>query len=158
MKYQSIIILSLFLITLAGCNPGRIHKEYQDVENFMWEKNDVRKFIVAVEDESSSYNISFALRHIYGLSVASFPIKLKIEDLDGVVVFDEEAVVEVMNSNGDYVGDGAGDLWDIEQLITGDVVFPAKGSYTISVSQEFEEGDIPFIMEVGLLVDKAEEN
>jgi len=60
------------------------------------------------------------------------------------------------NTDGSFKGDGAGDLWDITYPVFTDITLPDAGIYKFEVQNVMPIMELPDIMDVGLIVRKAE--
>jgi gliding motility-associated lipoprotein GldH len=65
------------------------------------------------------------------------------------------------DEKGNWLGKGAGDLWDNSILFKKNTKFPQKGKYTFTFEQAMRFGDqpamdaLPFIMDIGLTIEKS---
>jgi len=65
------------------------------------------------------------------------------------------------DEKGNWLGSGAGDLWDNSILFKKNTKFPLKGKYTFTFEQAMRYGDqaaidpLPFILDVGITIEKS---
>jgi gliding motility-associated lipoprotein GldH len=59
------------------------------------------------------------------------------------------------DERGKWLGKGLGDIWDYQQLYKENVRFAQKGEYIFEYEQAMRLEKLPFILDVGLRVEKA---
>jgi gliding motility-associated lipoprotein GldH len=65
----------------------------------------------------------------------------------------KDFIINIMDKNGNYIGDGLGEIWDIEMpLDTIKITSPQKLKFTIS--QKTYSPYLPMVMEVGIRLKK----
>ena len=155
MKNSIFIFLIAFL--LFSCNENRIYNEHQDVKGQLtWLQKEAHTFPVEITDASIPYNVSVAIRHHSQVSYDDIKAIFAIQDPDGEKKV-ENFFIQVRDSKTkELLGEAAGDISDLEQVVLKNHKFPKAGKY-IFVIQPDEEGDVSGIMEVGLVVDKVVE-
>jgi len=149
------ILLILLTIGLFSCG-NETFKEYHTFSDILWHKSDIVKFDVNIET-SGEYNIYLPLRYTYGCPYKSVPIDIKFISPSGK----EQTIskeIKIMDENNKYIGEGAGDIWDTEELIAENYKFDEKGKYKVEISQISSEETLAFIMEVGLRIEPKKTN
>jgi gliding motility-associated lipoprotein GldH len=66
-----------------------------------------------------------------------------------------EQKILLRDKDGKLLGNGMGDLWDIDHLIRDGFKFTEPGTCTVEISSTMSQADIPGVMQVGLVVMKA---
>jgi gliding motility-associated lipoprotein GldH len=70
-----------------------------------------------------------------------------VKDTVDVILADEK---------GKWKGRGLGDIWDLQQLYKQNVRFAQRGTYHFEYVQAMRMEKLPFILDVGLRVEKAD--
>lgn len=146
------ICLAIIMVFTA-CQPNRIFEAHQSTATYLkWPKSEVIKFEVDVERTDVPYTITVAVRYAQGYPDAD--LKLNIQHISpsdqGQVI---SAAVPIRDSEGGYLGDGAGDIWDTEKVVSQGFQFQEKGRHTFNLVHEMQRDPALMIMEVGLAID-----
>ncbi len=146
------VIISLFFVS---CDSSVIYEEHVGTPSLEWKRDNVLKYDVDINDASSKYNVYIAVRH-----TSTYPYKnLKVNILttdpnkDNTV---KEYDLYVRDKNNLFVGKGLGDIYDAEILIEENFSFDQSGMYNFSIEHLMSKDNISNIMEIGLVIKKAE--
>jgi gliding motility-associated lipoprotein GldH len=132
-----------------------IYEEHVGTPSLEWKRDNVLKYNVDIKDPSSKYNVYIAVRH-----TSTYPYKnLKVNLLTNTP--NEENIVKeydlyVRDENNVFVGEGLGDIYDAEILIEENFSFSQAGKYSFSLEHLMSKDNISNIMEIGLVIKKAE--
>ncbi len=149
------ILLIILTLSLFSCG-NEVFKEYHTFSDILWHKSDVVKFDVNVE-QAGKYNIYLPVRYTYGCPYKSISIDIKLISPSGK----EQTIskeIKIMDSDNKYIGEGAGDIWDTEELAAKDYNLDETGTYKAEISQTTSEETLAFIMEVGLRIEPQNNN
>jgi gliding motility-associated lipoprotein GldH len=152
------IAILLLSSALFACQPeNRVYSENQELSpNVEWLKKDTRSFSVPIEDINPSYKMIVSFRYATGYQFETANIKVTETDPDGNdTVMQYE--LKVRDSNGDYIGDPALDIWDSEHVVEEKKKFNKAGTYTYVIEQNTPVDPLNFAMEIGLIFDKITE-
>lgn len=153
---KNLYILLVLMMALASCNQNRVYEKYQGTPGLEWKKSDKKEFKVDITDTSVKYNIIIAVRHAQG-----FPLKYLHVDMKSMTPSKKETLktyrLEVIGDNDQYNGKGMGDIWDLEIPVEEGVSFIEEGTYVFEIVHKEKNDPVAFIMEVGLIIDKAVE-
>lgn len=148
-----------FLILLAGvllssCNKNVLFTEYRKFEKEEWYAKDKAVFEVDIKDINSLNNISLMIRHADAYPYSNIFLFLETTYPDGKTVTDTMEVI-MANSKGEWMGSGAGDLFDLKAPIKRNVKFPMVGKYKFSFQQAMRTDPLPLIMDFGFEVERS---
>ena len=153
-------LLTILAVTtsLLGCQPeNRIYIEHQELSpEIEWLKKDVREFKVPIEDNSIAYNMSLSFRYANGYQYQTANVKVTETSPSGKEIV-QEYELKVREANGDYIGDAGYDIWDSEHLVEPDKKYKETGAYTYLIEQNTPVDPLNFAMEIGVILDKANE-
>jgi gliding motility-associated lipoprotein GldH len=155
MKSQSfwIYLLVFFLAVFSSCS--RFYREFLPVEGYVWEKTDVKKFKVKIEDNSKAYNLLIWIRHHAESPIAALPLRVKVTAPSGKTAFEADVDQEFRKTDGSLVGEAGGDYCDNEKMLKDKFKFDEKGEYTFEITLDSEDPKLPGILHVGLIVDEV---
>lgn len=147
----------MLLLLLAGimvsCGSKAIYREFVKFPDNVWSAENVPQFTVTVENDTSNYDMFLAFRYVHGYPLTNASMTITETDPDGNTQM-HPVTVEIRKDDGTYIGDGSGDIWDVEHKIKSNVKLK-KGNYSFSIEQEIAE-KLPMVMEVGLILRDSE--
>ena len=154
----------LYLLPLAlllSCNSNVVFSEYKSLpEDEGWAKKNKIAFEVDIEDTESRHDIYVNVRNADTYMYRNLFMFLETKYPDGQTKMDTLEVL-LADEKGNWMGSGAGDLWDNSILFKKNTKFPLKGKYTFTFEQAMRFGDqttidpLPFIMDVGITIEKS---
>ena len=62
----------------------------------------------------------------------------------------------IKDKDGKFLGKGAGDLWDVKLLVKNKIYFTEAGTYKFQIDNLMDYYDIVGLMDLGMVVEKAE--
>lgn len=152
MKRQALILI-MFLVSFSGCDSRKIYEKHLDIDRITWNRFDVKTFEVPVKDVSSSYDFYIAIRHHTEIPFKSIDVNLILYTPSG-----EERIMEheimLRDKEGKLLGEGMGELWDLEYPAWTGFKFSEPGICKVEISSAMPNADLPGIMQVGLIVRK----
>lgn len=148
MKRQLSIVLLAFIS--VSCGAFWTYRSLSELKNYQWHKSAPLTYNFSIEETQTS-DVSFILRHVHGFP---FP-KVYVEVASSGPEFNSVDTIElnVIGDDREYLGEGAGDIWDLEHVIYPDMQL-IPGEYEISVRHIMEREKLDLVMEVGIQVSK----
>ncbi len=148
------LLFVILLIIISSCNPGRIYEKHIKLKDYAWDKQETFTFTFEVEDISASYDIYIAIRHAHIYPYKNLLVSSVMTTPSGEKRYTDYDLM-IKDKNGDFLGDGMGDLWDITIPVRKNFRFHEKGKCTIEFENRMSKVRTPAIMEVGLIVEAA---
>ncbi|MFZ4399125.1 MAG: gliding motility lipoprotein GldH [Bacteroidales bacterium] len=151
-KYLIIAVLGIIVFT--ACSKGKIFEKHHEFENYTWNRFKPVFFEVPVKNTEKEYNVYLTLRHITQYPYDDLRVNLTIYSPSG----DERTTMHtflIKDKEGKFLGEGAGDLWDIKLLAKGKLMFNKEGTYKFQIDNLMDYYDIAGLMDIGLIVEKA---
>ena len=154
---HKICFFILVIITLGlgnSCSdPGAVLDQNTGIDNHNWSYANRVKYDVKIDDETIPYNLYINLRvtadykysNIFVLVHRSGP-KLK-----GLTRYE----VKLANPDGEWLGEGSGNLYSYQVPLWQNFKFPAKGTYHFEIEQNMRDNPLHEVSDVGLRVEKA---
>ncbi len=150
-KFSIIISISISVF-LFSCDNKTVYKEFIKFPDLELAKNDIKTFIFENTDDVSKVDVYLAFRYAQGFQ---FDIMLfSVIEKSPVGNFPYPISIQIKDDNGKYIGEGSGDIWDIEIPIKQNVSL-AKGTYRYEISSNMPLQKLNMIMEVGLIIKKS---
>ena len=147
-------ILLLILFVLQSCDPGRVYEKNIRIPDGIWSQDNVIQFEVMIEDTSSSHNMYVNVRNTSLFTTSNLYLFIKTTAPSGHSVEDTLEVI-LADDSGKWLGSGLGDIWDLQQLYKQNIRFAQKGKYVFEYEQAMRAEQLPFVLDVGLRVERA---
>lgn len=149
--FFQLIVCILFLIS---CDPNRVFEDNIDMPDFVWDIKNTPVFEVEINDTLSLYNLYVNVRHASHYPYANLYIFTTITFPNGKTRKDTVECI-LAEPNGQWKGDGMGDIWDLQIPWMKKIKFPLKGKYKFTYEHAMRMEQVPFVMDIGLRVEKA---
>jgi len=146
--------LPVLLLLTAGCtDPSRVIDQNTSIENHNWSYANGVKFPVTIDDASVPYNIYINLRVTGDYRYSNIFVLLRRSgpQLKGLTRFE----IKLADKDGQWLGQGSGNLYSYQVPLITDFKFPAKGTYQFEVEQNMRDNPLHEVSDVGLRVEKA---
>lgn len=152
---KTILLLAIIVALLTSCSKNKVFEKYITLKNYKWKRDMPVTFEVDIKDATTNYDVTLALRHTTFYAFANIKVNVIITYPSGDFRANEYDIF-VRNTDGKFKGSGAGDLWDITYPVFMDITLPEPGIYKFEVWNVMPIVELPDIMDVGLIVRKAE--
>lgn len=147
--------IALIAFLAAGCDPNRVFEENKDIPDYVWDVKNKVPFEVNIDDTVSLHNLFVNVRHASHYQYANLYLFIYIKFPNGKMAKDTLECI-FSDPDGQWKGEGMGDIWDNQIPWKQHIRFPIKGKYEFEFEQAMRSEQVPFIMDVGLRVEKAE--
>ncbi|MBS1646795.1 MAG: gliding motility lipoprotein GldH [Bacteroidetes bacterium] len=162
MRFFFIICAVVFV--LSACNKNVVYSEYKKIdENKGWPAKERIAFSTTIKDTNQRYNVyinvrnaeSYPFKNLFLFLHTTYPNQSVSVDTVECILADEQ---------GRWLGSGMGDLFDNAILLKKNTRFKQAGSYTFSFEQAMRYGNkneidpLPFILDMGITIEKSPEN
>jgi gliding motility-associated lipoprotein GldH len=153
-KLTAAVLLALTAgLIFPSCQGGRVFEEYRKLDDYTWKRFDNIVFEAEIEDTGASYNIYIAIRHITQYPFKNLMITAIMKTPSG-----EERYLEydlkIRDDEGKPLGNGMGDLWDINIPLRKNFRFRNPGKVVMEFENRMSRPTTPGIMEIGLIIEK----
>ncbi len=150
---HKIFLPALITLMLFSCGSGRVYEEYKKLPDYSWSRFENIIFETEIEDADANYNIYIAIRHI-----TQYPFKNLLVTTIMQTPSGEQRLLEydlkLRDDNGKPLGNGMGELWDINIPLRKNFKFNEAGPLIIEFENRMPQPQTPGIMEIGLIIEK----
>ena len=153
--FFAVYLSVVYCLLSTGCDSNRVFEDNTDLPDFVWDVKNKVSFDVNIEDTTSLYNLYVNVRNASHYPYANLFIFTTITFPNGKTRNDTVECV-LADANGQWKGEGMGDIWDNQIPWMPKVKFPLPGKYNFQYEHAMRLPQLPFIMDVGLRVEKAE--
>lgn len=148
-----IVILSIFFVSCSDADI--LFQDTKEIENTTWNKNERVSFDFEIKDTTEFYDFYFNLRTTTAYEWANLYMFVEIES--PAEKFNIDTVEFLLaNSVGEWTGTSSGSIVNNKILFISQKSFPERGTYTLSFNQAMRQDDLSEIMDVGIIMKKAE--
>ncbi len=152
-KWLNIIIL-FSAILLSSCGNNVVFSKYQNFENNEWFAKNKVSFDLEMTDANSFHDISVMVRHADAYPYSNLYLFLTTTYPDGKITLDTLECI-LANPKGEWMGNGAGDIFDITIPLKQSARFPLVGKYNFTFEQAMRTDPLPLIMDFGFEIKKS---
>ncbi len=150
-----IYIFFVTIISVTSCDPSRVFEDNIRIPDGVWEQDNIVSFDLMVEDTISSYNLYVNVRNANLYPMSNLYLFITTTAPSGHSIMDTVEVI-LADEKGKWLGSGLGDIWDLQQAYKQNIRFAQRGEYTFEYEQAMRVERLPFILDVGLRVEKAD--
>ena len=112
--------ITLLIFSLSSCSLIYEFRDLQEIEGWRWNASESCDFTYSTEEEIALDGV-LLFRHVQGFQHPEVSFRVEIESKENQ--WDTTFVVPIRDQNGDYLGEGSVDLWDVEHLFFTDFTF-----------------------------------
>jgi len=157
-KYVIVAIAALNLLLWAGCKDANtVVDQNVEIINNNWAYTNKIKQAVNIDNEQVPYNLYLNLRVTADYKYSNLFVLVRQTNPDkksSATRFE----FKLANPDGEWLGQGSGNLYSYQIPFKLNYKFPAKGTYTIEIEQNMRDNPLHEISDVGLRVEKATDN
>lgn len=156
MRILKSIIFLLLLVISVSCDKDTLYKAYEDVEDGLWPVNKTYTFQFEVRDTAQTYNLCYLIRNAQQYPYYNLYLTREMKGPDGKTMYarlDEMYLSD--QTTGKPRGSGLGDLFDHKIAFQRNYRFSHPGRYSLSITQSMRQNPLPYIMGVGLSIEKT---
>ncbi|MCE7062570.1 gliding motility lipoprotein GldH [Dyadobacter sp. CY343] len=156
MKFSGIFAVLLLCLSLVSCDDSIVYKAHEDIDDGLWYIKNKPSFKVEITDTTQVYNLYYLLRNTLQYPYYNLYLTRNFTGPGQKLI--SNTLEEVYLSNevtGKPYGHGLGDLFDHKIPFLKNYRFSKAGIYTITLSQSMRQNPLPFVMSVGISVEKV---
>ena len=154
---KHIIFIILVCISLFSCSPINVYEKTVPLPLQTWHYNYVPSFSFAITDTLSLYNIYIVLRHTDSYEYNNIWLRLGTQSPGKTKNFQNLDLILGNDATG-WEGQGIDDIFEVRKNITGGPVpFKKAGTYTFTIAHIMRENPLKHILNVGIRVERINE-
>ena len=150
-------LLLFIVLLLSSCRNNVVFSKYENFENNEWFAKNKVTFDLEMTDPNSFHDISVMVRHADAYPYSNLYLFLTTKYPDGKVTLDTLECI-LANQKGEWMGNGAGDIFDITIPLKQSTRFPLAGKYSFTFEQAMRTDPLPLIMDFGFEIKKSKTN
>lgn len=149
-KLRLYLLLSLLIFTSA-CQKRTLYREFKEFKNYVWNKPDKISFEIPIKKQGQLANVIFTVRHVGQYPFDNLTIEVNLTTPKGETITLEKEI-NLKDDKGEFKGDVAGNLYDVEEILWKEIELKDAGTYTITVENIMQRDRIPGLVDIGIKV------
>ena len=142
------------LFSMLSCNNNSIY-DHNELVSKPWAADQKAVFNFEIDDTLSAFNFYINIRNTTDYNYSNLYLFIRTDFPDGRFSIDT-AEIFLADINGNWLGDGFGEIKDNQRLFRKRGRFPMKGMYRITFEQAMREENLVGIEAVGIRIEKSE--
>jgi gliding motility-associated lipoprotein GldH len=156
MKTPIRILAIILVVTVLSCQNPTVINEYRAIPVAGWGKTENAKFNFEISDTQRYHNLFINLRITGDYPFCNMYVLVHIHGPEGSHSA-ERVGLTLATPEGKWLGRGMGDVISYQLPLITNKVFGTKGKYTIEIEQYMRTDILPYVRDVGLMVETGEE-
>lgn len=152
--FLTTVFIGVFLVFPACNEPGTLIDQNTEISNHNWYYLNTVKTEVKIDDASVPYNIYFNLRHSADYRYSNIFV-LVHQTAPNHQTKTTRYEFKLANPDGEWLGNGSGNLYSYRLPLLTNYRFPAKGIYSFTLEQNMRDNPLREVADVGLRVERA---
>lgn len=143
----------LFVLPFWGCDSSSVFNKTEEFE-LSW---NAKHIVSLTTDTINPGKYQEILVYRYGDGYPFSQLKIHLITTNEETTFtDSNFTVNIIDEDGNNLGDGLGDIWDIEQPLD-TLIIENPTTLKFQISQKVINGNLPMVMEIGIKIKKLGE-
>ena len=152
-SYAIPVCLFVVITLLSSCDGSRVYEKNLKIPDYNWDQQHVLSFLADVKDTSGYHTIYLNVRNSGSYRFSNLFVFINTRLPQGQLQRDTVECI-LASPDGQWLGDGLGDIWDNRILFKEHVRFPQPGEYRFDLIQAMRVNPLPGIMDVGIRIEK----
>jgi gliding motility-associated lipoprotein GldH len=161
LRYILPTLLAYTLLAGVGCtDPNAVIDDSTEFANHNWAYTNKVKFTVNITDAQVPYNLYLNLRVTGDYKYSNmFVLIQQTNPANASTKLGTTAgtryEVKLANPDGEWLGEGSGNLYSYQTLFKQNYKFPQPGTYTFQLEQNMRDNPLREVADAGIRVEKA---
>lgn len=148
----SLLFIAVFSVS---CSSNVIFDETISVEVSGWDKNDLARFDLVIEDSVNSFDYYLNIRNTVDYRFSNLYVFMNTTYPNGNISRDTIEFV-LADKSGKWFGNGWGEIKDNSILLVQGIKFPLTGAYTFQIQQAMRVDTLKGISDIGIRIQKSD--
>ncbi len=148
--------MAVLLLLFGGCaDTAAVIDQNKEIVNNNWSYSNKIKYTVKIDDGQMPYNLYLNLRVTGDYKYSNVFVLIYQTGPDGKPT-GVRYEFKLANPDGEWLGQGSGNLYNYQIPFRLNYKFPAKGAYTFQIEQNMRDNPLHEVSDVGLRIEKAQ--
>jgi gliding motility-associated lipoprotein GldH len=155
-KILYLLSVLILLLSLGSCTDANsVMDKNTAIDNHNWSYDNLVKFDVKIDNENIPYNLYLNLRVTGDYKYSNIFVLLHQTGPNSKPAV-TRLEFKLANADGEWLGNGSGNLYSYQMMFRSAYSFPAKGIYHFAIEQNMRDNPLHEVSDVGLRVEKAQ--
>lgn len=156
LKFTFLLFAAATTLLASGCkDPRTVLDQNEELPNRNWTYTNKIKYDVDIEDTTTAYNLCLNLRVTADYKYSNL-FTLIGEGIKGTHKLRYTRYeFKLANPDGEWLGQGSGNLYSYQIPFKTDYHFPHKGTYHFEIEQNMRNNPLHEVSDVGLRIETA---
>ena len=143
------------ILLFFSCNlPGTFEKNVE-ISGHAWSYINQPEIKFNVTDTVSTYNVFVSLRHTDAYAYKNIWLYISTQQPGDSTFHKDRFEFTLQNQNGEWLGTGMSDIWEVRCPLFTNIRFTRLGTYTIRLQQTMRDNPLMHVMNAGIRIEKA---
>jgi gliding motility-associated lipoprotein GldH len=110
-----------------------------------------------ITDTVTPYNVFVTLRHTDAYAYKNIWLYISTRQPGDSTFQKERFELTLQNQNGEWIGTGMSDIWEVRYPLFNNLRFTKQGNYTIRLQQTMRDNPLLHVMNAGVRIEKAKQ-
>ncbi len=149
------VLIFAFTLLFYACNQLDTFEKNAQIPKHEWSYNFLPEVEFTVSDTLTPYNVFITLRHTDAYAYKNLWLFVSTKQPGDSTYNKERFELTLQQSDGQWIGTGLNDIWEIRHPLFTNVQFTKKGTYHIRLQQTMRDNPLYHIMNAGIRIEKA---
>lgn len=159
-RLKTLTHISFGLVLLAGlflssCTTMDTFERNAEIPQHQWSYSLQPEVEFTITDTISPYNVFVTLRHTDAYAYKNIWLYISTKQPGDSTFQKERFELTLQNQNGEWIGTGMSDIWEVRYPLFSNVRFKKQGNYTIRLQQTMRDNPLLHVMNAGIRIEKA---
>ena len=147
----------LAVLLLAGCTTMDVFEKNAEIPKHEWSYSLQPEIDFTITDTVTPYNVFVTLRHTDAYAYKNIWLYISTRQPGDSTFQKERFELTLQNQNGEWIGTGMSDIWEVRYPLFNNLRFTKQGNYTIRLQQTMRDNPLLHVMNAGVRIEKAKQ-
>lgn len=152
---NNLVVFFLSAIAFSSCTQLGTFEKNVEIPKHEWSYSNQPEIKFNVTDTVSVYNVFVSLRHTDAYAYKNLWLYISTQQPGDSTFSKERFELTLQNQNGEWIGTGMSDIWEVRCPLFTNIRFTRQGTYTIRLQQTMRDNPLMHIMNAGIRIEKA---
>jgi gliding motility-associated lipoprotein GldH len=153
----SVCFVVLATVLLSSCSTMDTFEKNAEIPNHEWSYSLQPEINFTITDTISPYNVFVTLRHTDAYAYKNIWLYISTRQPGDSSFQKERFELTLQQQNGEWIGTGMSDIWEVRYPLFNNLRFTKSGNYTIRLQQTMRDNPLLHVMNAGIRIEKAKQ-
>jgi len=154
--FRLCFLLFLLMTFLFSCRKLDRFEKNVSIPGYQWKQSFEPEISFEITDTVSMYQSFLVLRHTHAYAYRNIWLQLSFRQPGDSIFRAEKFELNLQQSDGQWLGTGLSDIWELRHPLFSDIRFRQPGIYTIRIKQIMRDNPLSEVMSAGIRIEKMQ--